>query len=133
MLRGTTIEHLLLEVGFAQSGSDASARFSRGRSRIDGEKFTQPRTAVDRPGAFLLQVGRQMSRIVVLEPTDVLLTSVPGPDGGEAWMLMQNKGQVDVLHPSREGALARARAVAEASKGRVFESTETAEFPSKTS
>ena len=45
---------------------------------------------------------------------------------------MQNKGQVDVLHPSREVALARARAVAEASKGRVFEHG-TAEFPSKTS
>ena len=57
----------------------------------------------------------------MLEPTDVLLTSVPAPDGDESWMLMQNKGQVDVLHPSREGALARARAVAEASKGRVFE------------
>ena len=42
-------------------------------------------------------------------------------DGDEIWMLMQNKGQVDVLHPSREVALARARAVAEASKGRVFE------------
>ena len=36
-------------------------------------------------------------------------------------MLMQNKGQVDVLHATRDGALARARAVAEASKGRVFE------------
>jgi tyrosyl-tRNA synthetase len=121
MLRGTTIEHLLLEVGFAQSGSDASRKVQQGAVRIDGEKFLQPRTAVDRPGSFLLQVGRQISRIVVLEPTDVLLTSVPAPDGDEIWMLMQNKGQVDVLHPSREVALARARAVAEASKGRVFE------------
>ena len=121
MLRGTTIEHLLLEVGFAQSGSDASRKVQQGAVRIDGEKFLQPRTAVDRPGSFLLQVGRQISRIVVLEPTDVLLTSVPGPDGDQIWMLMQNKGQVDVLHPSRDVALARARSVAEASKGRVFE------------
>ena len=110
MLRGTTIEHLLLEVGFAQSGSDASRKVQQGAVRIDGEKFT---AAADRgrpAGSFLLQVGRQISRIVVLEPTDVLLTSVPAPDGDEIWMLMQNKGQVDVLHPSREGALARARA-----------------------
>ena len=77
VLRGTTIEHLLLEVGFAQSGSDASRKVQQGAVRIDGEKFLQPRTAVDRPGSFLLQVGRQISRIVVLEPTDVLLTSVP--------------------------------------------------------
>jgi hypothetical protein len=89
--------------------------------RIDGEKFTQPRTTVDRPGPFLLQVGRQLCLVVVLEPSDVLLTSVPAPDGGEAWMLMQNKGQVDVLHTSRDGAARRARDVAELSKGRVFE------------
>ena len=81
MLRGTTIEHLLLEVGLAQSGSDASRKVQQGAVRIDGEKFMQPRTAVDRPGAFLLQVGRQICRIVVLEPTDVLLTSVPAPTG----------------------------------------------------
>ena len=50
MLRGTTIEHLLLEVGFAQSGSDASRKVQQGAVRIDGEKFLQPRTAVDRLG-----------------------------------------------------------------------------------
>jgi tyrosyl-tRNA synthetase len=121
MLRGTTIEHLLLEAGFAQSGSDASRKVQQGAVRIDGEKFTQLRTAVDRPGPFLLQVGRQLCRVVVLEPSDVLLTSVPAPDGGEVWMLMQNKGQVDVLHTSRDGAARRARDVAELSKGRVFE------------
>jgi tyrosyl-tRNA synthetase len=121
MLRGTTIEHLLLEAGLAQSGSDATRKVQQGAVRIDGEKFMQPRTAVDRSGPFLLQVGRQLCRIVVLEASDVLLSSVPGPDRAHVWMLMQNKGQVDVLHPTREAALARARAVAEASKGRVFE------------
>jgi tyrosyl-tRNA synthetase len=121
MLRGTTIEHLLLEAGFAQSGSDATRKVQQGAVRIDGEKFMQPRTAVDRSGPFLLQVGRQLCRIVVLEPNDVLLSSVPAPDGGQSWMLMQNKGQVDVLHATREGALTRGRAVAEVSKGRLFE------------
>jgi tyrosyl-tRNA synthetase len=121
MLRGTTIEHLLLEAGFAQSGSDATRKVQQGAVRIDGEKFTQPRAPVDRLGPFLLQVGRQLCRVVVLEPSDVLLTSVPAPDGGQSWMLMQNKGQVDVLHSTREGARARAMAVAEASRGRVFE------------
>jgi tyrosyl-tRNA synthetase len=121
ILRGTTIEHLLLEAGLAKSGSDATRKVQQGAVRIDGEKFLQPRSAVDRPGPFLLQVGRQLCRIVLLEPLDVLLTSVSAPDGRQAWMLMQNKGQVDVLHADREGAMARARAVAEASKGRVFE------------
>jgi tyrosyl-tRNA synthetase len=121
MLRGTTIEHLLLEAGLAQSGSDASRKVQQGAVRIDGEKLMQPRTAIDRPGPFVLQVGRQLCRVVVLESTDVLLTSVPAPEGEQAWMLMQNKGQVDVLHPTRQAALTRARAVAEASKGRVFE------------
>jgi tyrosyl-tRNA synthetase len=123
MVRGTTIEHLLLEAGFAQSGSDATRKVQQGAVRLDGEKLTQPRTTVDRPGPFLLQVGRQVCRVVVLESSDVLLTSVPAADGEESWILMQNKGQVDVLHASREGALARARAVAEATKGRVFEYT----------
>ena len=131
VLRGTTIEHLLLEVGFAQSGSDASRKVQQGAVRIDGEKFLQPRTAVDRPGSFLLQVGRQISRIVVLEPTDVLLTSVPAPDGDEIWMLMQNKGQVDVLHPSREVARRARAAVAEASKGRVFRARKRPSFRAK--
>jgi tyrosyl-tRNA synthetase len=121
MLRGTTIEHLLLEVGIAKSGSDATRKVQQGAVRIDGEKFLQPRTAVDRAGPFLLQVGRQLCRVVVLETSDVLLTSVAAPDGGRAWMLMQNKGQVDALHGDRQRAMARARAVAEASKGRVFE------------
>jgi tyrosyl-tRNA synthetase len=121
MVRGTTIEHLLLEAGFAQSGSDATRKVQQGAVRLDGEKFTHPRTAVDRPGPFLLQVGRQLCRVVVLESSDVLLTSVPAPDGGELWMLMQNKGQVDVVHSTRDAAHARARAVAEATRGRVFE------------
>jgi hypothetical protein len=121
MLRGTTIEHLLLEVGFAQSGSDAARKVQQGAVRIDGEKFLQSRAPVEQPGPFVLQVGRQLCRVVVLEPTDVLLSSVPAPDGERAWMLMQNKGQVDVLHADRETALTRAWAVTEASKGRVFE------------
>ena len=119
MLRGTAIEHLLLEVGFAQSGSDAARKVQQGAVRIDGEKFTQPRSPVDRPGPFVLQVGRQVCRVIVLEPTDVVLSSVPSP-AGEAWMLMQNKRQVDVLHATRAGAAARGQAVAEASKGRLY-------------
>jgi tyrosyl-tRNA synthetase len=119
MLRGTTIEHLLLEAGLAQSGSDAARKVQQGAVRLDGEKFTQPRAPVDRDEPFVLQVGRQMCRIVVLEPADVLLSPVPSPQG-EAWMLMQDKRQVDVLHATRAGAAARGRAVADASKGRLF-------------
>ena len=87
--------------------------------RINGEKFTSIRTPVDREGTFLLQVGRHILRIVVITPSDVIVTTIPG-EGGESWIILQNKGQVDVVHATREGALVRAREVAAASRGRVF-------------
>jgi tyrosyl-tRNA synthetase len=119
MLYGTTIEHLLLQAGLAQSGSDASRKVQQGAVRIDGEKFTQLRAPLERREPFLLQVGRQVRRIIVLDAADVLVT--PVPDGSEAWMLVQNTGQIGMLHPTREQALARAREVAQVSNGRVFD------------
>jgi tyrosyl-tRNA synthetase len=119
MLAGTTIEHLLLECGLARSGSEATRKVQQGAVRINGEKFTAVRTTVDRADTFLLQVGRQIVRIVVLTPADVMVTTIPS-ESGEAWIIMQNKGQVDVPHAAREGALARAREVATALRGRVF-------------
>jgi tyrosyl-tRNA synthetase len=119
MLGGTTIEHLLLECGLAKSGSEASRKVQQGAVRINGEKFTSVRTAIDRTDTFLLQVGRHMLRIVVIQPTDVLVTVMPS-QSGELWILMQNKGQVDVPHATPESALARAHEVAAALHGRVF-------------
>jgi tyrosyl-tRNA synthetase len=119
MLSGTTIEHLLLECGLAKSGSDATRKVQQGAVRIDGEKFTAVRTPVDREGSFLLQVGRQVLRIGVVQAADVLVTTIPSRSG-EAWIIMQNKGKVDVPHSTRESALARAREVAAALHGRVF-------------
>ncbi|MCA1561533.1 MAG: tyrosine--tRNA ligase [Acidobacteria bacterium] len=120
MVAGTLIEHLLLETGLAQSGSDATRKVRQGAVRIDGEKFTQPRTPVDRREPFVLQVGRHVYRIVVVSPVDVMVTTMPGRNGGDMWILMQNKGQVDVAHASRESAMSRAREVAAASRGRVI-------------
>ena len=119
MLGGTTIEHLLLECGLAKSASEASRKVQQGAVRINGEKFTTIRTPVDRTDTFLLQVGRQIVRIVVLQPTDVLVTTMP-TESGEVWILMQNRGKVDVPHAARESALARAHEVATALHGRVF-------------
>jgi tyrosyl-tRNA synthetase len=119
MLRGTPIEHLLLECGFVKSGSDATRKVQQGAVRIDGEKFTTPRTAVDRDGAFVLQLGRQMARVHVIEPADVLVTAVPS-ESGEAWLLMRNRGQVDAPASSRAAAVARAHEMAAALRGRVF-------------
>jgi tyrosyl-tRNA synthetase len=119
MLAGTTIEHLLLECDLARSGSEATRKVQQGAVRINGEKFTSVRTGVDLDGTFLLQVGRQMLRIVVLRPTDVVVTTMPG-ESGQSWIIMQNKGQVDVPHVTREQAVARAHEVALALKGRVF-------------
>jgi tyrosyl-tRNA synthetase len=119
MLAGTQIEHLLLECGLAKSGSEATRKVQQGAVRINGEKFTAVRTPVEREGSFLLQVGRQILRIHVVQPADVLVTTIP-VQVGTAWILMQNKGQVDVPHGSREAALSRAREVAAALKSRVF-------------
>jgi hypothetical protein len=88
--------------------------------RIDGEKFTQARSPIARLEPFMLQVGRRIARIVVIEPPDLLVSPIPGSTGEDAWLILQNKGQVDVPHPTRESAIARARKVAQASRGRVF-------------
>jgi tyrosyl-tRNA synthetase len=120
MLFGTLIEHLLLETGFAESGSDATRKIQQGAVRIDGEKFTAARSPIERRDPFVLQVGRRVCRIVVLEPQDLMVSVIPGLSGSEAWIIMQNKGQVDVAHPSRESALTRAREVALALHGRVY-------------
>ena len=119
MLRGTVIEHLLLECGLAKSGSEATRKVQQGAVRINGEKFTSVRTPVDRLDSFQLQVGRQIMRIVVLSAADVLVTTIPG-QSGDAWIIMQNKGQVDVTHTSEGSALARAHEVAGAVHSRVF-------------
>jgi len=119
MLSGTTIEHLLLECNLAKSGSEATRKVQQGAVRVNGEKFTSVRTPVNRDDSFLLQVGRQVMRIVVLQPQDVMVTTIPGM-AGEAWIIMQNKGQVDVPHGTRAGALARAHEVAAALRSRVF-------------
>jgi tyrosyl-tRNA synthetase len=120
MLAGTQIEHLLLETGCAQSGSDAARKVQQGAVRIDGERFPRPRASVERTTPFVLQVGRRTARIVVIDPRDLVVSPIPGAGGEEAWLILQNKGQVDVPHATRESALVRAREVALASRGRVF-------------
>jgi tyrosyl-tRNA synthetase len=120
MLTGTLVEHLLLETGFAESGSDATRKIQQGAVKIDGEKYTAVRTAIDRRDPFVLQVGRRVCRIIVLDQQDLVVSSIPGLTGSETWIIMQNKGQVDVTHSSRDTALARAREVAQALHGRVF-------------
>jgi tyrosyl-tRNA synthetase len=119
MLAGTLIEHLLLETGFAQSGSDATRKIQQGAVRIDGEKFTSARVPVERSGPFVLQVGRRMARVVVLTAADLVVSAIPG-EADETWLIMQNKGNVDVPHASRESAVARARDIAQALRSRVF-------------
>jgi tyrosyl-tRNA synthetase len=119
MLAGTAIEHLLLECGLAKSGSDATRKVQQGAVRIDGEKVTTPRTAIERTGSFVLQVGRQQLRVHVLQPADLLVTAMPEASGGR-WILMRSKGQVGAAVSSREGAVGRAREMASALHGRVF-------------
>ncbi len=77
------------------------------------------RTPVDREDGFLLQVGRQVMRVSVIQAADILVTTIPS-EAGESWILMQNRGQVDVQHATLEGALRRAREVAAPVRGRVF-------------
>jgi tyrosyl-tRNA synthetase len=121
MLSGTMIEHLLLECGLAKSGSEATRKVQQGAVRIDGEKYAGVRTAVDRSGPFVLQVGRQMYRIVAITASDFLVTSLPGDAvGTDSWIILQNKGQVDVPHATRGSALSRAHEAAAAMHSRVF-------------
>ena len=121
MLAGTLIEHLLLETGMAQSGSDATRKVQQGAVRIDGAKFTQVRTAVDRQEPFLLQVGRRVCRVIVISARDLIVSTIPVASGeDDVWIIMQNKGQVDVTHATRESALSRARETALAVRARVF-------------
>jgi ribosomal protein S4 len=110
---------VLLECGLANSRSDATRKVQQGAVRINGEKFTSVRTPVEREGTLLLQVGRHMLRLVVVMRSDVFVTAIP-TEAGESWIIMQNRGQVDVVHATRESALTRAREVASASRGRVF-------------
>jgi hypothetical protein len=60
-----------------------------------------------------------MARIVVLTPNDLVVSAVPG-EADNAWLIMQNKGSVDVPHGTRESAVARARDIALALRARVF-------------
>jgi tyrosyl-tRNA synthetase len=124
MVRGTSIEHLLLECGLAKSGSDATRKVQQGAVRVDGEKFMTPRATVAREGRFVLQVGRQLVRVVVVEPVDIVVRPIPGGEG-EAWVLMRDRGQVDAPAATRDAALARAREMAAALHGRVFVADES--------
>jgi tyrosyl-tRNA synthetase len=121
IISGTTIEHVLLECNLASSGSDATRKIQQGAVRIDAEKFTGVRTPIEARAPFVLQVGRQQLRIVVLTASDFLVTSLPGREvGTDSWIILQNKGQVDTPHPTRESALARAREAAAAVHSGVF-------------
>ena len=117
--RGTTIERLLVEAGFAQSGSDAARKVQQGAVRLDGDKFTRPRTPVDAAAPFLLQVGRQACRVVVLQATDVLVSG-GGSEDADSWRVVQNGVPLEEGHSSRAEAVTRARALADAAGGRVF-------------
>ena len=109
MLVGTPIEHLLLECGLARSGSEATRKVQQGAVRVNGEKFTTVRTPVDRDDSFLLQVGRQILRIVVVTPSDVFVTTIPSQSGdGVDHHAEQGAGRRRPSH-ARERACARAR------------------------
>ena len=70
MLTGTLAEHLLLEAGFAESGSDATRKIQQGGVRVDRDKVTDIRARLSpAQSEVLLQVGRRALR-VRLTPTD---------------------------------------------------------------
>ena len=64
--------------GFAKSGSDATRKMQQGAVRVNGEKFTTVATPIDRREPFVLQVGRRVCRIIVLDPPDLVVSSIPG-------------------------------------------------------
>ncbi len=120
MLAGTPIEHLLLECGLAKSGSEAIPEGPTGGRAHQRREIHAAcvRRSIERTGSCC-RSGRQVMRVSVIQAADILVTTIPS-ETGESWILMQNRGQVDVQHASLEGALRRAREVAAPVRGRVF-------------
>ena len=105
---GPSVEHLLVGVDLASSGSDAARKLQQGAVRIDGEKFTATRAR--RPGSpFVLQVGdvphrarpvmstvSTLRRGLAIEPGSVATGSVRriAADGGRLFAHESGRGQV---------------------------------------
>ena len=95
----------------AQSSAGRRADRRREVHGVDARSIVTARSCCRSAGRCL--------RIVVVTARDVFVTMIPS-QAGDGWIIMQNKGQVDVVHSTRESALARAREVAQAARGRVF-------------
>ncbi len=111
MVKGTSMERLIVDAGLATSGSDASRKVQQGAVRIDGEKFTTVRARLDRSEPFVLQVGRHVRRVVVIGAADVVVSEGSGADAG-GWVLTRSGERTAVFAGEREAALARARDLA---------------------
>ena len=120
MLAGTPIEHLLLENGLRRVRQRRDAQSPAGRGR-DRRREVHRRADARRPPGGVRAAGRPADpadRRPQAERRRGHARSRAWPD--EAWIIMQNKGQVDVAHATpRERAGARARGRA-ALRGRVF-------------
>ena len=62
---GETMEKLLVQVGLASSGSDATRKIQQGAVKLNGEKFSSLRTPVDEREPFIVQVGRRAVRLII--------------------------------------------------------------------
>jgi tyrosyl-tRNA synthetase len=60
-----TLEKILAEEGYADSGSDAGRKIKQGAVKINGEKFQTGQWRLSEPGSFVVEVGRRAFRLVV--------------------------------------------------------------------
>ncbi|HET7617444.1 MAG TPA: tyrosine--tRNA ligase [Vicinamibacterales bacterium] len=60
-----TLEKILTEHGYAESGSDAGRKIKQGAVKLDGEKFQTGQWRLSEPGSFVVEVGRRAFRLVV--------------------------------------------------------------------
>jgi tyrosyl-tRNA synthetase len=61
-----TLERLLVEHGYAASGSDASRKVRQGGVRVNGERWSRMQWQLSDPGEYVVEVGRRAFRLRVI-------------------------------------------------------------------
>ena len=61
-----TLERLLVDQGYAASGSDAGRKIKQGGVRLNGARFTTERWPLAEPGEHVVEVGRRAFRLRVV-------------------------------------------------------------------
>jgi tyrosyl-tRNA synthetase len=61
-----TLERVLADKGFAESGSDAARKIKQGAVKVNGQRFTVPQWHLTSPGEYIVEVGRRAFKLRVI-------------------------------------------------------------------